>query len=614
MRLRLTWLKSDNLRYEEERHGCSIMGIRIREKRNRMKSHQLYRKLFTTYTLIMTVIVISLIIFFINSIRDQTMENNLHYSQLLLEDASGYIKDMEETSNLILYNLYKSEDELTDVTNYLEYDMERYLEKKLDAFYNSRQGSYNGIEDFAGSALELSDYITEISFVSYANKEVTTFYKSNDIRTKKLDNNIDTLIKDRIQTEDGNVIFIKEIHNTDNLENVGYMKITFSSKGFEKEYQYYKKSQLSIFTDDLGVIYQSDPKLDMNLLYDAKGSIITQKQMENKLRAYVSYSKMDEMNILCYMKTSQAEKIPLIQWLSLLLLGVTLFLLGEIIIHVRLDYFTKRLEELLSTMEQVKSGNLNVSFNAIKDKKKDEIDIIGEHFNRMCKDLDSHIKKRYLAEIEQKNAEMNALQSQINPHFLYNTLESIRMKAILNDDKEVGKMLYNLAVIFRSQVKESNIITIAKELYYCKKYLEVFEFRFADKFRFDIDCREEYMERPIMKFIVQPLVENYFVHGIRLKEEDNYLLIRVWEEEEAMVVSVEDNGKGMTGEEIREKNLELKEDDNGTGSIGLLNVHRRLKRAYGDKYGVYIEENQDRGLKVIIRFPKEVDHVQGVSG
>ncbi|SHO45996.1 sensor histidine kinase [Anaerocolumna xylanovorans] len=590
------------------------MGIRIREAKNRIKSHQLYRKLFMTYTLIMTVIVISLILFFINSIRDQTKENNLRYSQLLLEDASGYIKDMEETSNLIQYNLYKSEDELTDVTNYLEYDMETYLEKKLDAFYNSRQGSYNGIEDFAGSALELSDYITEIAFVSYSNKEVTTFYKSNDIRTKKLDNNIDTLIKDRIQTEDGTITFIKEIHNTDNLENVGFMKITFSSKGFEKEYQYYKKSQLAVFTDDGRIIYQSDPGLNMVLLYDRKGSLVSQKQMESKLKAHVSYSKMDEMNILCYMKTSQAEKIPLIQWLSLLLLGFTLFLLGEIIIHVRLDYFTKRLEELLSTMEQVKSGNLNVSFDSIKDKKKDEIDIIGEHFNRMCKDLDSHIKKRYLAEIEQKNAEMNALQSQINPHFLYNTLESIRMKAILNDDKEVGKMLYNLAVIFRSQVKESNIITIAKELYYCKKYLEVFEFRFADKFRFDIDCREEYMERPVMKFIVQPLVENYFVHGIRLKEEDNYLLIRVWEEEEAMAVSVEDNGKGMTGEEIREKNLELNEDDNGTGSIGLLNVHRRLKRAYGDKYGVHIEENRDRGLKVIIRFPKEVDHVQGVSG
>lgn len=578
-----------------------------------MKSHQLYRKLFTTYTLIMTVIVISLILFFINSIRKQTTENNLRYSQLLLEDASGYIKAMEGTSNQIQYNLYKSEDELTDVTNYLEYDMENYLNKKLDTFYNSRQGSYNGIEDFAGGALELSDNITKISFVSYSNREVTTFYKGNDVRTEKLNAYTDTLMKDRIQTEDGNVTFIKEIHNIDNLENVGCMKITFSYKGFEKEYQYYKKSHLAVFTDNKELIYQSDPAFDMSLLYDKNGELITQKQMEGRL-GYVSYSKMDEMNILCYMKTSQAEKIPFIQWLSLLLLGMTLFLLGVIIIHVRLDSFTRRLEELLSTMEQVKSGNLNVSFGSIKDKKTDEIDIIGEHFNRMCIDLDSHIKRRYLAEIEQKNAEMNALQSQINPHFLYNTLESIRMKAILNDDKEVGKMLYNLAVIFRSQVKESNIITIAKELYYCKKYLEVFEFRYADKFRFDIDCREEYMEKPVMKFIVQPIVENYFVHGIRLKEEDNYLFIRVWEEEEAMVISVEDNGRGMTEEKMKEKNQELREDDNGTGSIGLLNVHRRLKRAYGDKYGVHIEENQDRGLKVIIRFPKEVDHVQGVSG
>lgn len=96
--------------------------------------------------------------------------------------------------------------------------------------------------------------------------------------------------------------------------------------------------------------------------------------------------------------------------------------------------------------------------------------------------------KSYLAEIEQQNAEMQALQSQINPHFLYNTLEAIRMKAICNGDREVGKMLYSLAVTFRSQLKEADVITLMQEMHYCKKYLELFEYRYQGKFRSSVEC------------------------------------------------------------------------------------------------------------------------------
>ena len=102
----------------------------------------------------------------------------------------------------------------------------------------------------------------------------------------------------------------------------------------------------------------------------------------------------------------------------------------------------------------------------------DELDTIADHFNDMCAKLEEYIQKSYTAEIEKKNAQMQALQSQINPHFLYNTLEAIRMRAICNNDREVGKMLYSMSVLFRSQLKENDWITVGQELDYCKQYLE----------------------------------------------------------------------------------------------------------------------------------------------
>jgi two-component system sensor histidine kinase YesM len=256
-------------------------------------------------------------------------------------------------------------------------------------------------------------------------------------------------------------------------------------------------------------------------------------------------------------------------------------------------------------MGQITQGNLDIRLMTVKDG--DELDMISGRFNEMCADLERYIEKSYVAEIEQKNAELIALQSQINPHFLYNTLEAIRMKAICNGDREVGKMLYGLAVIFRSQVKESNIIPLASELHYCKKYLELFEFRYQDKFTFSIDCETEYMEIPVIKFIVQPIVENYFIHGIRLKDNDNHLHIQVKKINNELWLTVSDNGKGMDEEEIEKRNRQFQAHSvEFHYSIGMGNVNRRIKAVYGNDYGVSLKKNEEgKGLCVCLHFPQE---------
>ena len=160
------------------------------------------------------------------------------------------------------------------------------------------------------------------------------------------------------------------------------------------------------------------------------------------------------------------------------------------------------------------------------------------------------------------------------------------MKAICNGDREVGKMLYSMAVTFRAQLKEADVITLAQELHYSKKYMELFEFRYQKQFQALVECPEEYLQTPIIKFVLQPIIENYFIHGIRMREEDNFIRIAVEKEEDFRII-VEDNGRGMTKEELAAKNEELLNDTmKKEASIGVANVNRRLKAVYGRDYGI----------------------------
>lgn len=567
------------------------------------KTKYLYWKLFKTYTIVIIMIVLVLEIFFISSIKNQVKQTNQQYNQMLCNDAGSYIKDLEEVSSTIQYNLYKSEEELIDIIWYLENDINTYLEMHLNAYTQSISGVYYGMKNFVLNTMDLNSYLSNITFISYASKIVTVFTKS-DAQSFTYSGDVTELIEKKVIINHDTITFVKDIRNPKNTENVGAMFLTYSIEGLYKICETYKNQDLLVVNQEKQVLYQSNEDIQIEQLFRGN-EVLTTNTIERITNKYISQCQVNELHVFAYMQKKRAKDISFLVWVSLIAIGVLLFFIGELFVHFRLIHFSRRLETLLTGMERVKKGNLKIQLEIEKEKSKDELDIIGEYFNQMCKDLDTYIQRSYLAEIEQKNAEMSALQSQINPHFLYNTLESIRMKAICNGDREVGKMLYGLAVIFRSQIKEENVITIAKELHYCKKYLELFEFRYQNKFHFILECKEEWMEYAVIKFIVQPIIENYFVHGIRLKDDDNLLRILVQEEEKTMVILVEDNGMGMTQDKIKLKNEELQRDSIQTNSIGIINVQRRIQAAYGKGYGIYLEAREERGLRVILRFPKE---------
>lgn len=564
---------------------------------------QIYKKLFKTYNIVIFGIVVILIVGFLTSIRQQIKDTNIDYIEMLCDESAASIKKLSDTADLILRELYNSNETMKDLINYFSCDLEEYLSIRLNNYSESNLMSYQGIDDFAFRYIDVDASISKISFLSYEKEELTEYKKGAVVRRHS---NNQELVKQLLNNQVaavGELVFMKEIKNPNTQQSIGCMSVSYSTDQFISLVNGYKESELLVTDANGNIVFSSAPIKKIEELFDSDSRIIQTMKAEKYLKSYVSLQSIENYTILSYVRKENALHIPLYLWLLVVIGGSFLMCVGEYFVHLHLRRLTKRLKNILNGMELVTKGDLTVRLDTGQEE--DELDIISQYFNKMCSELDTYIQKSYLAEIEQKNAELDALQSQINPHFLYNTLESIRMKAICNGDREVGKMLYGLAVLFRSQIKEKDIITIAQELHYCKKYLELFEFRYQEKFQFEVNCSEQWMRRKVIKFIVQPVIENYFVHGIRMSDTDNFIRIDVKEEAGDMIIEVSDNGTGMEQEEIEQKNAELKMKKDTKGSIGILNVQRRLQAAYGNQYGITLKQNVPSGLKVTFRFPSE---------
>lgn len=329
---------------------------------------------------------------------------------------------------------------------------------------------------------------------------------------------------------------------------------------------------------------------------------------------YVLRENAQEYQIYAFLERDKAAGLALPTLSAILGAGVLAAVIGIVCIGYYVRRLTGRVDLILGAMNQVTTGDLSVRLKY--QKRGDELDMISENFNEMCSRLQLYIQKSYLAEIERKNAQMQALQSQINPHFLYNTLEAIRMKAICNGDREVGKMLYSMVTLFRSQLKEADVITLGQELDYCKQYLELFEYRYQGQFQSQVECPVELLGTPIIKFVLQPIIENYFVHGIDRTRQDNRVTIRARRQQNRLELYVQDNGVGMKAEDMEKKNQELREnreEQTEKKSIGISNVNRRIKAVYGEEYGISIEAAKPEGLlvKVTIKIEEGKAHEEG---
>lgn len=256
----------------------------------------------------------------------------------------------------------------------------------------------------------------------------------------------------------------------------------------------------------------------------------------------------------------------------------------------------RNIEKLTQNMKDVKRGNLEVT---VTSDSQDEIGELIQGFGDMVERIKTLIEKVYEGKISLKEYEMKALQAQINPHFLYNSLSLINWKAIEADEKDISKITLALSKFYRTALnKGNNVMPLEDEISNVKSYLDIQLMMHDYEFdvEMDIDERMYYYDTP--NLILQPLIENAIDHGIDLKTEGRgKIIIRGWSEGETMYLSVEDNGVGM--EEEVAKNI-LTQKSKG---YGVRNVNERIKLIYGQEYGLDIQSKVGKGTKITIKFP-----------
>jgi two-component system sensor histidine kinase YesM len=279
-----------------------------------------------------------------------------------------------------------------------------------------------------------------------------------------------------------------------------------------------------------------------------------------------------------------------------------------------LDFnITRPITNLALNLEQIGNKYLD---ERIELETAGELNIIVEDTNKMLDKIETLSKTEmkmqkqiYESQLSRQQAELSALQSQINPHFLYNTLECMRSIAAVYESQEIVDISTAMADIFRYNIKANNLVTFAEELEIIKSYLKIMELRFPDKFKFEFKIEEAILSRQIIKMTLQPLVENAIYHGLESRRKAGKLLLEAKTDAQNIIFKIKDNGLGIAEPELANLNkkltsvLELKKEDLQTEGIGLLNINKRIKLYYGLEYGLTISSNLDQGTEVIVEIP-----------
>lgn len=268
------------------------------------------------------------------------------------------------------------------------------------------------------------------------------------------------------------------------------------------------------------------------------------------------------------------------------------------------------LRRIIQSIGRVKMANFTPSRPARY--RRNEYGMIARELDDMIQQLDKHIRNEYLLKIKQQETEMKALQHQINPHFLYNTLEVIRSTALVNQDRDTADAIATLGTLYREIVKKENIISIASELELLQKYLEIMEFKYPERFYYQVNVEPALLLIPTVKFWMQPLAENFFIHGFNANHEFNLYVVNGFEAEDCYVLEFVDNGRGIPQERLHTvRSTMSNHDEPSSNSIGLRNVYTRLHFFYGDGFSIEIANNEESGVNISVRISKEViEHVQ----
>jgi len=261
---------------------------------------------------------------------------------------------------------------------------------------------------------------------------------------------------------------------------------------------------------------------------------------------------------------------------------------------------SRPIKELEKSMKKVEEGQFDVNIDVKGDA---EVAQLSKTFNIMVQKIRQLMDQIVVEQEAKRVSELNALQAQINPHFLYNTLDSIVWMAENGNSEDVITMVTALARLFRISIsKGKNIITVREELEHARNYLIIQKIRYKNKFKYEIDYQEEVLELKTLKLILQPIIENSIYHGIEYMVDEGFIKISVSIVDGKLLYQVDDNGLGMKKQVLDNLLLQKSKSSNGSG-VGVRNVHQRIQLCYGKEYGLDIESELEEGTSVKLWLP-----------
>ena len=371
---------------------------------------------------------------------------------------------------------------------------------------------------------------------------------------------------------------------------------------------------LLISDQEYNIVYDSDGKLVMTKLDNRIAEVLKQKKDGRSVivmnhRDYLvafSTSELSGWNIISVIPVSRLITRWSFIGLLVLAVGAALVLILSSASYQIARGISNPLNKLLVLMKRIEQGDFSVSAQSSSD---DEIGQLNCGFSRMVKKISELIDREYKANVSQKEAELKALLAQINPHFLYNTLEQIGAFSLMRKVPEIDTITVALARMLRYSIKtRGNVVALRDEIKHVEDYFSIASFDMEDKIDLVFDIPDHCLDCGVLKLSLQPLVENAVVHGFEKEGRSGRVHISAQETEGFLRIEIEDNGCGMDALRLDEINRSLRtpEEDlrvDDRQNIGIRNVNSRLVLFYGKEYGISIESLKNQGTKISVKVP-----------
>jgi two-component system, sensor histidine kinase YesM len=606
--------------------------MNVRKIYNKCLGERFFNKVIAIYTVI-TIFVLLLLTFAISkNILSSEKNNAVNYSKQVIDDVNNYFKLRVSSLKLIQSLPYLMKNPYSAVIDFLDSNVTKYSEKDI----SQRQLINQYLQFGLLSDSSISDIVLlklNDDSINYATNRENTYYVTNrqtfptinTIDYKSLQSNkffgvqqtkLIFTINENDNKESTNTFCIgTNFRNTDFTKVTGILLVNFYTQTIMEAYSKKMDCHVVIVSDSGKVVFDSLGTLDGTDYPGAEDLKRKKSGMIDNGEGIASYTvnELLGVTILCLIPRSQVYVNSKTTIQVIVIIAAICILLSILLSYASMSRFYKRIKDVCSAMDKAKSGDLGnrlrISGNM------DEISLIATNFNIMCDNLQNYINEVYVSgikqkesELKQRTAELYALQSQVNPHFLYNTLEAIRMKAISSGSEDVAKMVRLLGALFRHSMRYEMIIKISEEIGFCKHYLELLSLRYCEKFDYYLDIENQVLGYAIIKNILQPLIENAVVHGIEPGIEKSTISIEASLKNEIIIFRISDNGVGIQPEnlEVIRRQLEMN-DILDTGNIGLLNVNHRIKMIYGHQYGISIDSTPGSLTVISVKIPAKTE-------